>query len=243
MYQKLLLIFILLVFASCQTLWINSKTYHRSKNEIQLASIGVSGNDLLNADFKTTALPEYKQGLKLQLSFYEFGKASYRAYQKSCLQQGKVPSFQYVDSVSPHPQFVGLKFLDEVTIIEQLETTENQSIIKHLQQNPNSKIISTLYLFWDVENIHALQQAEEVFLVNNTYKTYQLALYQKGKLTQHISLSQGIPFAYEASGFCWIQTNTKKWVLSGLLQKNEICPANQYSTFQKAKKTEKKLKW
>ena len=241
MINKLIGIILIISLTSCHTVWVQKNAQRTTKKSLVLGSMGNQSGNSLSRDFQSLAIPEFDEGISVDVQFLSFSEQTYKAYANAVVRQGKEIGFKLNDSLQPHARFVLLQISDREKVIQQLHKIENESILHWLQQNPKAKMITSVSLYMSGEQIDELQKADQIFLKTDSYKNNILELYSDGKRYKKISFKDTTLFAYQLSGFCWGKNNKKQWVLSALINENKSCIRGQTKLYRKNAKKPKNL--
>lgn len=232
--KKIFFVLAFVVLVSCKTVFINNQNYCIATTPVEIGAIGVSKKNLYGSHFHFNAIPELNQKIRVSALRLPFTKAIYKAYLKSTRLKGEKEIVKYVDSLAVKPFFISLKIIDEVAVLQELKANKNANIYSFLKSSTNSKLINTIFMVLEPITQNEIQQAEELYLVNNKHKKYSLELYKDKKLFRIVDFSKGAVFAYKNSTFCWKEDSRHKVVLDYLIDENESCKDKSYNSYRKA---------
>ncbi len=199
---------------------------------IALGVIGVQNTDILSSDFKETALPTYNNAIRVRVTSTDFNESTYKAYLK--VSQNNRQHVKYVDSVKAKPGFLKLEILDQITLLSEMKNEENDHVIQYLKNQKNAGVVTAVSLALPQQIIREILIAEAVFLENQKYKQYQIALVRGGKTYKTIDFASTSIFGYQQSYFCWKINGKRKVVLSGIVDKTGACGNDAYRDASKA---------
>ncbi len=217
----------------CHSIKVNKTNMHTSTtNPMALGIIGLQKNDVLSSDFKVSALPEYKQKIRVGVTAVNFTTTTFEAYQKVSKENRQ--GVTYVDSLENKPRFVTLELLDRVAIITELQKEYNAQTISYLKGQKAATMVTSVSLSLPKAVIQEITNAEVVFLNNGGYKQYQLSLINAGQIYKTINFAEATIFGYELSYFCWSENDRKQITLSNIIDEKSSCSKNAYRDAQRA---------
>ncbi|GAA4276409.1 hypothetical protein [Aquimarina mytili] len=225
--------FLALMCISCQSIKINRTSMHTSvTNPIALGVIGIQKKDVLSSDYRVSAIPEYKEKIRVGVTASEFTTTTFDAYQK--VSKDNAQQIKYVDSLESKPRFVTLKLLDRVATLSELQKEYNTTTISYLKSQKEATIVTSVSLALPTGMVEEIIASEAVFLSNSGYKQYHLSLINGGKVSKKISFDRTTIFGYELSFFCWSENDRKQIVLANIIDEKTSCSKNAYRDAQKA---------
>ncbi|MEW7291273.1 hypothetical protein [Aquimarina sp. 2304DJ70-9] len=217
----------------CHSIKVNTTSMHTSTtNPFALGIIGSQKNDVLSSDFKVSALPVYKQKIRVGVAAVDFTTTTFEAYQK--VSKENKQGIAYVDSLDNKPRFVTLELLDRVAAITELQKGYNAQTISYLKGQKRATIVTSVSLALPKAVIQEITGAEVVFLNTGGYKQYQLSLVNAGRTYKTINFGEATVFGYELSFFCWSENDRKQITLSNIIDEKSSCSKNAYRDAQKA---------
>ncbi len=232
--KYLLLVFIITTITGCRSVTVNKVRMHTaSTTPIAPGVVGVQENRLQSSDFQVTAIPEYKQPIRLGVTELDFNAATYKAYLKTSKTNSQ--QINFVDSLETKPKFIKLEVLDQLTVISELQKEHNTQTIGYLKNQKDAAIVSTISLAYQADLLNEIGSAEAVFLINDNYKQYSLSLVKNGKSYKTIALSDVTIFGYRLSYFCWGQNDKNRIVIFDIVDEADPCTKNTYRNASKAK--------
>jgi len=237
-----LLILVVLV-SSCKTVRINKQPQRIASSAIEFGTIGELNSNLEINAFQTNAIPKYQEKIRVQVAIVLHNKSTFNALKKASKLQGKNVAIKFIDSLANKPKYVSFQLIDYVSIVTQLNSEKNSSIIEHLKIAPKSRLVTTISINFSNPLLKSIESAEEIYLVNNKHKKYGLALYKSNKLYKTIELTSSTIFAYKLSSFCWTLNKRKEPILINVISENLECKNKTYSSYQKALPKEQKVKF
>ncbi|RZS98805.1 hypothetical protein [Aquimarina brevivitae] len=228
-------ILMMLVLSGCSILQPKDATpTYTPKGDIAvLGAIGTEDKQLLATEFTVNALPQYLQGIRVYATAKPFNKNAYKKLLKSP-EATKVP-VKYVDSIPNKPNYLQLQLIDRIAVLEALKTSANSSIANYIETQNDSRLVSAITVVFPKTVQDEILKADALFLQNNRYKQYELALVKDGNRVQQISLQEAVVFDYELSCFCWGENKRRKIVLQALVDTNDSCPKGTYQSADKAR--------
>ena len=200
---------------------------------VVLGAIGTEDNELLSSEFKVTAFPEYAKGIRVYATQKDFTKNTYKKLLKSP-EASKVP-VTYIDSIANKPKYLQIEIMDRIALLEEIKAAANTSIESYIETQTDIKLVSAVTLVFPKAIQDEITKAEAVFLQNNAYKQYEIALVKDGKSYKQISLKEATVFDYELSCFCWGENERRKVELKAIVDNNDSCPKGTYKDADKAR--------
>jgi hypothetical protein len=235
---------ILLVFiaTSCKTISIRGASKASTTQSLVLGSIGSGKDFLLQKEFNSTALPNYKTPIKVAINVKPFKKHLFKTFLKARALQPANVDLNYIDSLDVKPKYIDLEIADKVSLVEALNTEENTSLKRHLNHNASANLITSISMALHQEDFEKLINAESVFLVENGQKTYALQLYKNGSKTAKINFNKVVVFAYKTANCCWQESTRHKLNIVDLVEEHNNCPKKTYRLARKAQKKVNRFK-
>lgn len=221
---------ILLVFGllfSCKTVQVNQQTQQTTKTVVELGAVGQVNYKLETNRFQITTLPTYKQKLRVAANIVAFNNTTFNTYAQAARQQNQKISIAYIDSVANKPGYANLQILDKTQLINELNAGYNSTVNTYLQNAKNNEIITGVSAYFNSLDLSKLSQADEVYLVNNKLKKYNLELIKDGRKFATVDMGNSVPFAYTTASFCWKKENATISIVN-LTTANESCAKDTY---------------
>jgi len=218
---------------ACHSIKVNNANMHTATtNPIALGVIGVQENGLVSSDFKVTAIPDYKQKIRIGAQVVDFTTKTFETFSK--VSKEKRYGLRYVDSLDKKPSFITLELLDQVTTLSELQENYNSETLAYLKTQKKTAIVTSVSLALPTTLIQEITSAKAVFLNNAGYKQYELSLVNEDKIHKTISFTESTIFGYELSFFCWSENGKRQIVLAGMINEKSSCAKNAYRDAQKA---------
>ncbi len=243
--NKLILVLscLVLLATSCKTLGISQTSQTQTTQQVSLGSIGLDKASLLQKEYKTTALPTYKEPIKVTASIHNFTKASYKAFLKANELQPTNLEIKVLDSAVIKPVYIQLHIADKLAIIKTLNNTDNTEVKSYLKNNAHTNILSSVSIALNQKQLELIKNADAIFLVESSPKTYALQLHNDGERTDLIKFNDGIIFGYKTSHCCWQENKRRNVDIVDLVEKNSSCPNSTYRSGLKAEKKINQIKF
>ncbi len=217
----------------CHSIKVNNASmYSSDTNPVALGVIGFQKGGILASDFKVSAIPEYRQKIRVGITPVYFGTTTFEAYLRTSGENKQ--QIKYIDSLENKPRFISLQLLDQVTTITELQEVYNLETIRYLKSQREAAIVTSLSLALSDESLKEICNAETVFLSNGGYKQYQLSLTKNGSTYKTINFTETTIFGYDLSFFCWSENDKKQITLTAIVDEKSSCPKNAYRDAQKA---------
>lgn len=237
--QKTLLLFLgfMVLFTNCISLNLNSTSTIKTTQQVHLGSVGYEKDFILNSGFSTTAVPRYKEPVKVMAIAVPFNKATYNAYVKAKALQSANVAISIIDSIAEKPKYLKLEIADKVELIDALNGDENKNVKTYLSHNNSANILSSVSIAFSALDIENIIAADAIFLMEKGLKAYVLQLYKDGIKTQTVQFNQGVIFEYKTSYCCWQKTKTQQYNIVALVSGYDGCPKETYRSLKHARKT------
>lgn len=231
---------VVLIFASilvsCNSVKINQGFQKTTTQNLLLGTVGEEKDFILEQDYNQTAIVKYSTPIRINVSLFDFNKTTFRAFEKASKRQSAKLNITYIDSLDSKPTYLSLEIADRVSVLNALNSKENQDIFQYLQNKPNAHLVSNLTVAFNELFTDAIMNADKVFLEQDGVKNYSLRLYKDNKEQQSILLNQGVIFAYKTSGFCWKQNDKYQLEIIDVVKGENKCPSQSFKMSKRAKK-------
>lgn len=224
-------------FTSCRTLSVQQERQIKTTQNLQLGTIGVHKNFMLEQDYNFTAIPQYQSPIKVNVTRVPFNKTKIKAFENAKSIQNKSVVVTYVDSVKPKPRFLKLEIADRVAVLKSLNSKENRGVFQFLQNKSNAHLISTISVVFDAQIATKLSSAQEVFLEPKGINNYVLKTYDHNNEQDSVSFKQGVVFGYQTSKACWKENKKHQLEIIDLVESDDRCPIDSYRQAKKAQQT------
>ncbi len=234
-YKKhILQLLLLTIIVSCNSIKVNKSVMHTATTApVALGVIGMQHNKITYSDFKETAIPSYKKGIRLGVTTSTFNKDTYRAYLGHS--ESNKQNIVFIDSLKTKPSFLQLEILDRVTLLSELKKEENATTIAHIKNHEDVGVVTSVSVALSNSLLKELMDAEAVFLTNTNYKQYQLSLVRDGKSYKAIDISEATIFGYQLSYFCWGINGKRRVTLLDIIDEKSSCPKKTHKNAEKVK--------
>ncbi len=229
------IIFLTFCCEGCHSVKVNHTNMHTAiTNPIALGVVGLQKKDAYSSDFQVTAIPEYKNEIRVQMTKENFNRTTFDTYLKAA--KGNVHKIKYIDSLETKPQLAILELLDRVTLMAEIQESHNTKTLTYIKSQKEAGIVTSISLALSQELVQELNTADAVFLNNSTYKQYQLSLVKDGKAYKTIDFSKASIFGYTLSYFCWSENDKKQITLVDIINEKSSCSKNSYRDADKVLK-------
>ena len=223
-------------FTACRTLSVQQERQNITTQNLQLGTIGVHKNFLLEQDYNFTAFPQFQYPIKVHVNGVPFNKSKLKAFENAKSAQNKAIVVKYVDSVKPKPRFLKLEIADRIAVLKSLNSEANKDVFQFLQNKTNAHLVSTISVVFDAEIAAKLSTAQQVFLEHTGINNYVLKTYNQNKEQHSIHLSEGVVFGYQTSKACWKENRKRQLEIVDFVESDDRCPINTHRVAKKAKK-------
>src|SRR5690606_8027081 len=99
---------------------------------------------------------------------------------------------------------------DKIGLITALNHPENSNLKTFLETIQENLIVTSQNVFFPSEVAASIDQASEVYLLNNKQSSYSLELLNKDRSRTIIDFKEGTSFDYEFLAFCWRENNRRQ---------------------------------
>ncbi|WP_142785725.1 hypothetical protein [Changchengzhania lutea] len=236
MIRMIFLFFSLILLVSCKTIISNQFSQTKTTQQVNLGSVGLDKDFLLQQEFNNAAIPTYNKPIKLRVSIKSFNKQTYKILTKAKVSQPANFSVIYIDSIPKKPQYLQLQIADKVSVLEDLNSKANYSLKDYLILNKRTNIITDISIALNQNDLENIANADAVFLVEESYKKYVLQYYKTSTEVEKISFSEGIIFGYKTANCCWQENSKHQLSIVDLVSDFNNCPNKTYRSANRAKK-------
>lgn len=205
----------------------------RTTQQIALGSVGLDKDFMLQKGFNSVALPTYKEPIKVSVLAVAFTKSRFKTFMEANKRQSA--NVTLVDSITKNLMFVQLDIADNITLINALNQSENSHVKTYLRNNKQANILTTISIAFNQKDFDAIMNADAVFLVESSPKTYALQLYKDGQKTELVKFNQGTVFGFDISNCCWQENEKRQLNIVDLITDYRNCPNNTYKSANRAK--------
>lgn len=172
--------------------------------------------------FVEVGVPELKEKIRLSFQKKPFTKRSLGKYNKNKLQ--KEQKLEIIDSLDIRPFFYKLEIADKIGLITALNQPVNSDLKTFLETTQGNFIVTSSNIFFPPEVSSLIDQASEVYLINNKQSSYSLELLNKDRSRTVIDFKEGTSFDYEFSALCWRENNRHQPEIAAFRRKGRSCP-------------------
>lgn len=234
--KKVVVLAILGVLCSCQSLKIKDTTYRVSASTVELGALGEAKSIVgLKNEFKISAYPSYQEKIKVQIDIVPHTKKTNKIYLSKAKYNQRQTAISYIDSIAIKPELVSIKITDFSLLISELNAPYNSEELFLLEKNERTSLISSILIQFPAVEIEKIRQAGTHYLIQTDVAKYQIALYSKGKRTETLPLDATTILGYEVSSFCWTESNRGKWQIGDIVLKGQSCKGATYRRIKEKK--------
>ncbi len=212
----------------------------KTTEQVILGSVGSEKEFILQKGFNTSALPSYKQPIRLIVSPKDFDKQKFKMFEDAAAKQSASIAMTYIDSIAEKPKYVQIQIADKIAVIEALNGIDNEGIKDYLNHNTYAQVLTKMSVAFAAEDLERLIRAEAIFLKEKAPKMYVLELHDNEQKIETIWFNQGVIFEYQVSNCCWQENNRRKLNIVDLVGEYGSCPN---STFRSSKRAKKKINY
>jgi hypothetical protein len=213
-----------------------NETQTKTTLNLELGTIGEDKLFLLEEDYNSIAIPQYNEPLKVSASVVNFNKATYSTFTNANNKKEIPLKVEYVDSLESKPKFLKLELLDRVAVLNALNSAFNEDVKAYIFNKKDAHMVWTISIVLKDEKRIAIMNSDALFLEQDGAKKYILKAYKNGDLTTSLTFSDGVVFAYQASNFCWQESDKHQIEIVDIVESSDKCPNDTYRSAKRAKK-------
>lgn len=218
-----LLITSCLIF-SCKIGSIGQEQGKSLVSEPVIGSIGIFKEDIISGKFTSAGITEMDEKIRLTSNFQLFKKSTIKKYNRGVLH--KEDQIQIIDSLNIHPGYFKFEIADKVGLIKALNSYMNQNLKEYLEITKGNQILIGVDIYFPQEITSLIQNATDVYLVNNKKSSYSLELLNRDRTTRIIHFDEGRSFGYYFMSFCWKENKRRKADIAAFRPVNASCPGS-----------------
>lgn len=222
--KLLFLLFISCLISSCKIGSIGQEQGKSLTSEPILGTIGIFKEDIISRNFTSDGITELDEKIRLTSNFQLFSKSTLKKYNKGILH--KEDQLQIIDSLNINPGYSKFEIGDKVGLIKALNSPNNQNLKEYLEITKENQILTGVDIHFPQEITSLIQNATEVYLVNNKKSSYSLELLNRDRTTRIIHFDEGRSFNYYFMGFCWKVNKRGKADIAAFRPIYSSCPGS-----------------
>lgn len=226
----------IVICTACKTVTVQNKQYQTTTQKVALGSIGIDETFDLEKTYSYSGIPNYIDRVKVQITPITFNKTTYKAYNSAKKLQPTSIDLTYIDSLPNKPKFLNIETSDKIELIKLLNDNSNRDIKAYFENQTNSHVVTNVSIVLNENDINDLLKADEVYIEQIGLKVVGLKLYTNNKVTRNINFNDGVVFAYRASSVCWKENAKYQLKIVDLVEGDNGCPSQTYSSAKRAKK-------
>lgn len=196
--------------------------------------VGVYSEDFTSTIFTEAGVPQLDEKIRLSVAKKNFSRSSLRKFNKKVLEKDQ--KLEIIDSLDVRPLNYIFKLSDKIGLIDALNSPANMSLRNYLQTTDKNVILTSVNIYFPDEIAQAIDNASEIYLINNKKSSYSLELLNKDRSREIIEFTDGISFEYGFSAFCWTENNRRQPVIAAFRGRNGSCPGNTVKDPEKLEK-------
>lgn len=217
-----LLVLLILFITSCRTVSGVGDFNNSLSTQPLLGTVGTYSNDLISAKFTEVGVPQLDEKIRISIEKKNFNKRSIREYNKKVSNQDQ--KLVTVDSLDLKPKYYKLQISDKIGLIDALHSPANATLKNYLEATGKNVILTSLSIYFPDEISDSINNASEIYLVNNKKNSFSLEILNKDRTRKIIEFNDGISFGYNFSGFCWGLNHKRQPEIMALREKGSSCP-------------------
>lgn len=196
-----------------------------------LGSIGIFKKDIISDNFSPAGIAELDEKIRITKEFQSFKKSNLKRYNKVILNEEE--KLKIVDSINLHPEYFRFEIGDKVGLIKALNNSGNKSLKEYLEVTRGNQILIGVDIYFPQEITALINNATEIYLINNKKSSYSLELLNKDRSSQIINFDQGKPFSFHFMSFCWKENYKGKAEIAAFRNLNSSCPGSTFKDPEK----------
>ncbi|WP_323028564.1 hypothetical protein [Gelidibacter japonicus] len=225
-----------MMISSCKTVSVQGKQYQTTTKQVTLGAVGIDETYDFERTYSYSGIPNYTVPVKVQVTPIAFNKTKFKAFSTAREFQTSKVNLNFVDSLPEKPKFLNIETFDIVGLINLLNSSENGPIKTYLQNQNQSHVVTNISIALNEKDMEDLTKAQAVFIEHIGLKTLGLSLYSNKTLTRTINFNDGVVFAYRAASVCWRENSKYQLEIVELVEGDNRCPNQTYSSAKKAQK-------
>ena len=199
-------------------------------NDATLGALVEQSHRLLYTEVNAVALIQLQEPIKVAIRQHSFTKKTYKTFK--AYNNAKV-IINYIDSLDTKPSYLSISLADKTALLKAINQNNNTANKALLQTNSKIKLVTTVKMALNANELKTVLEAEEVFLQAYGKKSYGLGIYNKGNKMAVIPLVRGIIFNVETSNFCWQELKGKLQIVN--ITESKRCPKDTHGSADKTK--------
>lgn len=226
-------IFLIILLTSCKSSLLDSESLSVLDSEPLIGTIGIYENGVLSGNFTEVGVPNLQEKIRLSIQKEEFSKSSLRKFNRQIgVDENKL---EIIDSINVKPHYYIFNLSDKVGFIRELNGSTNNHLRSYLENYGENQIITSVGIYFPPKVSSLLDEASEVYLVNDKKSSYSLQLLNKDKSKTSIEFNEGTPFGFSFSSFCWSADKRYRPVIVAFRERNKSCLGNTKKDPRKVK--------
>lgn len=226
MKSKILLFITILCLTSCKLISLGQDQTRSLSSGPVIGTIGVLQEDIITSKFVQAGLPQLDEKIKLMMEYSLFSKRSLRKFNSGVIKEEQ--KLKIIDSIELRPGYFKIGISDKVGLIKTLNQEKNRGLKDYLEVTKNNQILTAMEIYFPPEITALLEDATEVYLVNNKKSSYSLELLNKDGSTRLINFDEGHSFGYSFMAFCWNENYKHKADIAAFRNLNTSCPGSTH---------------
>jgi hypothetical protein len=222
MKKFLFIVLIIISFTSCKVTSFGGDQSKALTSQPLLGTVGSFREGMTSTSFVEAGVPQLAEKIRLDVQKKPFQTGSLKKYNLKVLKEEE--KLESIDSIDFRPDYFFLEISDKVGLIKALNGQENEDLRNFLEVTQKQVILSSMRIYFPSEISVLIDQASEVYLVNNKKSSYSLELLDKDRSREIIEFSEGTSFGYNFSAFCWGENQRHKAEIAALRERNRSCP-------------------
>lgn len=208
-------------------------------SSVELGMIGTVKTNEASTHFIVSSIPKINDKVRITITERSFDKSSSKKYNK--VQKDKDQQIVWKDSIHAHSSYLELSIGDKVTWLNELNSQANNDVVAYLRSADEPVLIASVSISFPEDLHRELMSAQEIYLVNNERKKYQLELFIDQKRIRSVELSSSLLFDYRTKHFCWIENQKHKVIIADI--NDTGCKKPMSETYQKVEKKKSEFKF
>lgn len=202
-------------------------------SHLTLGVIGDFNKNIFSKEFIEMGAPELEERIRLTFQKRKFKINSLKRFNKNIIKEEE--KLKIVDSLNIHPTHYVVEIADKVGLIAALNGDQNENLKTFLERTRKSVIVTSMHIYFPAELETLIDQASEIYLVNNKKSSYSLEVLKKDRTREIVEFNDGIAFGYDFSSFCWSEDFKHQLEIAALKENGRSCPGDTEKKPEKLK--------
>jgi len=224
MILRIAYLLIIISFNSCKLISVGQGKALAS--EPLIGTVGTFDEDIFSAEFTQAGLPQLDEKIKLAIGYKFFNNRSLRKFNSSVGKEGQ--KLQIVDSINLKPGYFVMEISNKIGLIKALNQPSNKGLKDYLEATKNNQILTAVEIYFPPQISSLLENATEIYLVNNNKSSYSMELLNNDGTTKIVNFNEGNSFGFEFMAFCWKENYKRNADIAAFRNLSSPCPGSTF---------------